>query len=156
MKNNLIRFFASGFYTSYSSFIPGTTGTIPALLIAYFLLGPVENAMLIAAVIMTALSVWIATLAEELYGHDAKRIVVDEWAGMFIALILVPYSVLNYLIAFVAFRLLDAVKIFPANVAERLPKGWGVTADDVVAGIQANLVTHLAIYLLSRFGFQSF
>ena len=70
---------------------------------------------------------------------------------MFITLILVPYSLLNYTIAFVAFRGFDAVKIWPANVAENLPRGWGVTADDVVAGIQANLFTHLIIYIINSY-----
>jgi phosphatidylglycerophosphatase A len=80
-------------------------------------------------------------------GHDAKKIVIDEWAGMMISLIMIPYSLTNYILAFLAFRALDAVKFFPANVAERLPRGWGVTADDVVAGIQANLLTQLLIYV---------
>jgi phosphatidylglycerophosphatase A len=147
MKRFLIKFSASGFYSSYSPFIPGTTGTVPAWLVAFFLLGPIDYAMPIAAVIMTIISVWLAGVAEKVYGHDAKRIVVDEWAGMFIAVVFIPYSLANYLIAFIFFRGFDWFKIFPANVAEKLPRGWGVTADDVVAGIQANLLTHLAIYV---------
>jgi phosphatidylglycerophosphatase A len=103
--------------------------------------------MPIAAVIMTIISVWLAGVAERVYGHDAKKIVVDEWAGMFIAVAFVPYSLPNYIMAFIFFRGFDWFKIYPANVAERLPRGWGVTADDVVAGIQANLLTHLAIYI---------
>jgi len=68
---------------------------------------------------------------------------------MFISLLMIPFSFTNYLIAFLAFRALDAVKFFPANDAEKLPKGWGVTADDVVAGIQANLLTRLIIFLFA-------
>ena len=103
------------------------------------------------AVAFTIISVWLAYEAEQVYGHDAKKIVIDEWAGMMITLILIPYSLTNYLIAFIAFRGFDAIKIFPANVAERLPGGWGVTADDIVAGIQANLSTLLAIYILNNY-----
>ena len=150
MKNKLIKFFASGFYTSYSKIYPGSTGTIPALIIAV-LLGkycPYEHAMLIMAVLFTIISVWLATLAEGVYGHDSKQIVIDEWAGMFIALLFVPYSLLNYIIAFVAFRGFDAIKIYPANIAEKLPRGWGITADDVIAGVQANLLTQIIVYLI--------
>ena len=150
-KSSLIKFFASGFYTSYSKIVPGTTGTVPAWLIAYFAVGDNIRIIIIGAVALTIISVWLASAAENVYGHDAKKIVIDEWAGMFITLILVPYSLLNYTIAFVAFRGFDAVKIWPANVAENLPRGWGVTADDVVAGIQANLFTHLIIYIINSY-----
>lgn len=150
-KTSLIKFFASGFYSSYSKIYPGTTGTIPAWLIAYFLIGGSSTAVIVAAIILTIISVWLASLAEDVYGHDAKKIVIDEWAGMFITIILLPHSLLNYFIAFIAFRGCDAVKIWPANIAEKLPRGWGVTADDVVAGIQANLLTHLIVYIINSY-----
>jgi len=146
---HIIKFFASGFYTGYSPLIPGTTGTIPAWLIAYFLIGPNQVSLWIAAILATVLSVYLATIAEPIMGHDSKKIVIDEWVGMFITLILIPFSFMNYIIGFLAFRALDAVKFFPASDAEKLPKGWGVTADDVVAGIQANLLTRLIIYLFA-------
>ncbi|SYZ74460.1 Phosphatidylglycerophosphatase A [Candidatus Zixiibacteriota bacterium] len=150
IKNGLIKFFASGLYSGYSPFIPGTTGTIPAWLLAYFWLGHSQTTLWIGAIVLTAASVVLASLAEPLLGHDSKKIVIDEWAGMAIAVLLVPLSLVNYIIAFVAFRGFDAVKIFPAGRAENLPRGWGVTADDVVAGIQANILTQLIVYLLGR------
>ena len=150
-KNFFIKFFASGFFSSYSPTVPGTTGTIPCWLIAFFLVRGDQTIVISLAIAFTIISVWLANLAEGVYGHDAKKIVIDEWAGMMITLIMIPYSFINYLIAFVAFRGYDAIKIFPANVAERLPGGWGVTADDVVAGIQANLSTWLAIYILNHY-----
>nr|MBN2278539.1 phosphatidylglycerophosphatase A [candidate division Zixibacteria bacterium] len=150
-KNSIIKFLASGFYCSYSKIVPGSTGTIPAWLIACFFLKGHETATIMAAVAATVISVFLAGEAEKIYGHDAKRIVIDEWAGMFITLILVPYSLLNFGLAFIYFRLLDAVKIWPANAAERLPRGWGVTADDVVAGIQANLLTQLTVYIINHY-----
>jgi phosphatidylglycerophosphatase A len=150
-KNSLVKLFASGFYSSYSPIVPGTTGTIPCWLIAYFLVAGDQTVVISLAVAFTVLSVWLSFMAEDIYGHDAKKIVIDEWAGMMIALILIPYSLVNYLIAFIAFRGFDAIKIFPANVAEKLPGGWGVTADDIVAGVQANLSTLLAIYILNHY-----
>jgi len=148
MKDTMIKMLATGFYTGCSGFIPGTTGTIPAWLIAWFLLRGDLVWLGIATVVMTALSVILASAAEPILGHDAKKIVVDEWVGMFIALLFVPYSLLNYLIAFVAFRGFDAIKIYPANIAEKLPRGWGVTADDVIAGVQANLLTQIIVYVI--------
>lgn len=70
---------------------------------------------------------------------------------MFVALLFVPYSLINYVIAFFAFRFFDVVKIPPARQLERLPGGWGVTMDDIAAGIHANLATQLAIYILNNY-----
>ncbi len=151
MKNNFVKLVASGLYSGYSPIIPGTTGTVPAWLIAYFLIGDNPLILFITFVVTSFISVWSATLAESIYGHDAKKIVMDEWAGMFLTLMFVPFSLTNYLIAFVVFRVFDVLKIPPASQAEKLPKGWGVTMDDVVAGVQACFCTNLIIFLMERF-----
>jgi len=150
--SGLIKFIASGLYTSYGKrFYPGSRGTIPAWLIAYFLVRGNQTALYILAAVFTVLSVVIANEAEKIWGHDSKKIVTDEWAGMMITLIAVPYSLLNYFIGFVIFRLADGIKVFPADRAERLPRGWGVTADDIVAGIQACLITHAIIFAINKY-----
>ena len=146
MKNWLTKCFATGLFTGYSPTVPGTVGTLPAWLIAWFIIGDNQSLLIAGTVVMTMASVWLATLAEPLFGHDAKKIVIDEWAGMFVSLLLIPYQWEYYLLAFAAFRVFDVLKIPPAAQAERLPRGWGVTADDIVAGIQANLVTQAAIW----------
>lgn len=150
-KAHFVKLIASGLYSGYSPTVPGTTGTLPALALAWFLVGQNDTAMIITALIMTGLSVWFASEAEALFGHDAKKIVIDEWAGMFIALLFLPYTWQCYLLAFVAFRLFDVLKILGAAQAEKLPRGWGVTADDVVAGIQANLFSQAVIYFFPAF-----
>lgn len=150
-RAKLIKFLASGLYSGYSPTFPGTTGTLPALALAWFWIGQDNSAMIITTILMTGLSVWLATEAEALFGHDAKKIVIDEWAGMFIALLFLPYNWKCYLLAFVAFRIFDVIKILGAAQAEKLPRGWGVTADDVVAGIQANLFSLAMIYFFPTF-----
>lgn len=150
MKDFIIRITATGLYSGYSPFVPGSVGTIPAWLIAVlFIRG--STVVLVPVIVVTFfVSVWAATGAEKLFGHDARKIVIDEWAGMFLAILFLPYSLLNYTIAFVAFRILDAIKIPPAAQAEKLPAGWGVTMDDIVAGIQANIVTQIVIVIIAR------
>ncbi len=150
-KGTIVKAIASGFYSGYSPIVPGTTGTIPAWLIAYFIIRADPVILPVAAIITLLFSVYISGKAEPILGHDAKKIVIDEWAGMFVTLVVVPFSLLNYVIAFLSFRALDAVKFFPANAAEKLPRGWGVTADDLVAGIQANLLTHLIVFVLGGY-----
>lgn len=144
--------FATGLGTGYSPLTSGTVGSVPPLLIAYYFFGGDTLTLSIVAVVTTIASVYFADQAENLFGHDSKMITIDEFAGMFITVILVPVTWKNYLIAFIAFRVLDVVKIPPARQAERLPGGWGVTLDDVVAGIQACFVTHGIIWAANHYG----
>ncbi len=151
MKNFLIKFFASGLFSGYLKPFPGTWGTIPAWLIAWFLLKGDPTLMWGAAILSTIFSIAIASLAEPLMGHDSRKIVIDEWAGMFISLLFVPYSWQMYVGAFVAFRAFDVVKIWPARQLESLPSGFGVTMDDVAAGIQTVLFVQIVIYVTGLF-----
>ena len=151
-RNFLVRLVASGFYTGYSPLVPGTVGTVPAWLIVYFVVGGHTLALGTAAGVVVLVSVWLAGKAELEFGHDARKIVIDEWAGMFLAVLFVPYSTVNYVIAFAAFRFFDVVKFPPAAQSEKLPGGWGVTMDDVVAAIQANIVTQVIVWLVARQG----
>ncbi|MCP4706089.1 MAG: phosphatidylglycerophosphatase A [candidate division Zixibacteria bacterium] len=151
--DNLIKFLASGFYSSYGKKIPipGTRGTVPIWLIAFFLIKGNQPVTIGLAIIITILSIYLSGKAEKFWGHDAGRIVIDEWAGMMITLILVPYSLINYIAAFIFFRITDVIKIPPARNAEKLPGGWGITIDDVVAGIQANILTHIFVYIMNNY-----
>ena len=56
---------------------------------------------------------------------------------MSVTLLGIPVGWGGAVLGFLAFRLFDIVKPFPARAAERLPGGWGVMADDVVAGVYA-------------------
>ncbi len=150
MPNWLTKILATGFGTGYAP-IAGTVGTIPAWGIGWFLLGSDQVTLTLAAIGMIFLSVYVATAAEPIFGHDAKSIVIDEWAGMWVTFIFLPHTLSAYVIAFFAFRLFDVIKLFPAAQAEKLPRGWGITMDDVVAGIQANIATQLILILMAKF-----
>ncbi len=152
----LIRVIATGLYTGYFPIVPGTIGTIPAWIIAWFWLGRDNVTLLIATIITIAVSIWAASQAEPILGHDSKKIVIDEWAGMFISLVFLPYRLDVYAAGFIFFRFYDVIKPFPAGYSERYPGGWGVTLDDLFAGIYANLTCWICILALTRlhwFGF---
>ena len=57
------------------------------------------------------------------------------------------------IIGFLAFRVFDILKPQPARNLEKIPNGWGIMLDDVIAGIYANIVTQLAWFLWVRMGF---
>jgi phosphatidylglycerophosphatase A len=151
MKKQFVTFVATGAWSGLIPWVPGTFGTIPAWLIAFFFIKGSILWMIAAAVVTLFISVWAAGEAEKQFGHDARKIVIDEWAGMFVALIFVPFSLTNYMIAFVAFRFFDVVKLPPASQWEKLPGGWGVTMDDIAAGVHANIVTQVIALVIRMY-----
>lgn len=74
---------------------------------------------------------------------------MDEIVGMWISLFFVPFTPANVVAAFLLFRGMDIVKPYPAADLEHLPGGWGIMADDVMAGIYANLVLQVGLRALA-------
>ena len=154
----LVRFLATGAYLGYSPIAPGTAGAFGCAVLLWFVLPEVTPtapplavlSVLVSVVAFVCLSIWAAAAAEPCFGKDSGRIVIDEFAGMVITLILLPKSLFVFGAGFLLFRVLDIVKPFPAGRAESLPGGWGVVMDDVVAGIYANVL--LRLMLLVRGG----
>jgi phosphatidylglycerophosphatase A len=83
---------------------------------------------------------------------DPSPVVIDEVAGTWLALALVPSSTLlaspvaTVLIAALAFRVFDIAKPWPISWLERLPGGVGIMADDLAAGLLAGMLTVAAIH----------
>ncbi|HDH03798.1 MAG TPA: phosphatidylglycerophosphatase A, partial [Actinobacteria bacterium] len=109
----------------------GTVGAALAMVIVFALMPAGWVAQLGAALIVSALSVWSSQqFADE---GDPGWIVIDEAAGAMVATI--GLGVLPAFVAFAIFRIADITKRFPGVAyAERFPGGWGITADDLVAG----------------------
>ena len=133
----------------YAPVAPGTFGSAAGLLLFWAVRATgslaVEAAVLLA---VTAVGVAAATRAESAVGRrDPGLIVIDETAGMLLTLAAVPVGPAGAAVGFLAFRLFDIVKPFPARRAERLPGGWGVMADDLVAGLYAQALLRLLLWL---------
>ena len=138
----LILFFATGAGAGYAPRYPGTIGSLVGLLLYWPLSYLPLTTYLITVLGFIFLAAWVSTIAEVLLGQkDSQKIVIDEVVGILVTLALVPYSIKSILIGFVLFRLLDIWKPFPVRLCQdRLPGGWGVVGDDVMAGIYANLI----------------
>jgi phosphatidylglycerophosphatase A len=147
MKNRLIKLGCTFFFAGYFPIAPGTFASLITLAIIWFLIPPVFYILLPAGIGLVFLSVWLATRAEEFFGKDGSPIVIDEVAGMVISLLFVSKDILSFAGAFLLFRLFDIIKPPPARSVEKLKGGWGVTLDDVIAGIYANLSLQLILYL---------
>ena len=83
------------------------------------------------------LGVWSSGACEVFWGHDPGRVVIDEIVGMLITLVFLVPSAKTLIAGFLLFRFFDIVKPPPIRLLEKLPGGWGVMMDDVLAGIYA-------------------
>jgi phosphatidylglycerophosphatase A len=111
----------------------------------------------LAIVVVVAAGVWSGGVAERHFGRtDPGQVVIDEVAGMLVTLFLNPVGWLGAVVAFVLFRAADIVKPFPARRFERLPGGFGIMADDVMAGVYANLALRVCIWASGHLAIWSF
>jgi phosphatidylglycerophosphatase A len=134
---------ATGFGSGLSPVAPGTAGTLVAIPLAMLLpAGFFAQAVAIAAV--TVLAIWSAGVTAERLGlKDPGQIVVDEIAGYLVTVAFLPATWRTLAAAFVLFRLFDIAKPPPCRWAETLPGGLGIVADDLMAGVYANLVIRI-------------
>jgi phosphatidylglycerophosphatase A len=156
-KDFIVRFLASGGFVSYvPAYVTGfkkftgsgMAGTLVALALVPFL-PEGRTAFALFCLGFLPFSIWIAGLASDSYGtHDDPRIVIDEIIGYWTALLFLERTPFNLLAAFVFFRALDTLKPWPIKKLENsLQGGFGIISDDVLAGLEANLLTRLAAAL---------
>ena len=157
-QHGLVRFVGTTFYSGYiTSKAPGTIGSLVALG-GYFLLTITGfNSLLPHCVVILSafiLSVWAGNHAECFNGqHDPKELNMDEVCGQMVAFL--PLTIHHesglgqMLIAFILFRAFDIFKPFPVSYFDRnFKNGWGVTLDDVIAGLYAVIILE-GIYMFT-------
>jgi phosphatidylglycerophosphatase A len=127
---------------------PGTFGSAVGLVLWWLL----PSSIMVQTVVIMAvfgLGAWSGGVAERHFGRvDPSEVVIDEVVGMWMTLWMNPVGWVGAIGAFVAFRIADILKPFPANRLERLHGGLGVMADDAMAAVYANLVLRAALILL--------
>ena len=108
--------------------------------------------MIVLAVAASTGCVAFGRFTEEAFGRkDPPQCTLDEWAGQGVALLLLPRGThlvqwgIIAAVAFGAFRIFDIIKPPPARSLERLPHGWGILADDLVAGVYANILAQVLL-----------
>ena len=138
----LIKFIATGFYTGYTPIAPGTAGSLIGVIIYLGMHRLPWPWYLLILVALSLFGVWISNKATSYFfkEKDNKRIVIDEIIGFLIAMFLIPFEFKFILAAFIIFRVIDIIKPFPIRRLEKLPGGWGVMCDDLLAGVYANLI----------------
>lgn len=145
-----VQFLAFGFGSGLSPKAPGTVGTLAAVPI-YFLVADWPLWAYSLLVLVAALAgVWICQRAsDQLQVHDHPGIVWDEFVGYWITMWAVPAEGLWMVIGFAVFRVLDIAKPWPISHLDRQVKGgFGIMIDDILAGVMACGVLHVALWVL--------
>ncbi|MEE9539603.1 MAG: phosphatidylglycerophosphatase A [candidate division NC10 bacterium] len=146
LSDRLVVAIATGVYVGYLPPAPGTLGSLLGLL----LLWPLKPGTVQVLVTLFLIGVGIVVAdqaARVIGGQDPPAIVIDEIAGIAVATLLLPPQVQERVVAFVIFRVFDVIKPFPARQAERLPGGFGIVGDDLIAGLYTNLLVRLWLLL---------
>lgn len=145
MKNKLANWVSTVLKIGYLPFAPGTWGSLAALGLWFLIVEMTSTITFIALIsIIFALGVYVSSVTERhLDEKDPSVIVIDEWVGQWIALLFLPKSLLLGLTAFALFRLFDIWKPYPIKTLAKMPSGWGIMLDDVLAGIYALLVINV-------------
>jgi phosphatidylglycerophosphatase A len=166
----LTRLVATGLFVGYIPWASGTFGSLVGVLF-YLIPGaddpPVLVAMILAGMVVGTTAAYRVAKAEgnrlagtaeitkrlfqpgSTHSADPSIVVIDEIVGMWISLLWLPKTVIAIALAFVLFRIMDVLKPEPAQMMERLPYGFGIMLDDVIAGIYANLASHTILYILT-------
>lgn len=126
----------------------GTVAAIVTALIWYVAVAVPDSGIAIGAVLLVIVyGIWAGNVVEKKWGKDSSKVVIDEVAGMLVALLFIPVTVLNVFVALVLFRFFDILKPLLIRRLEKLPGGWGVMGDDVLAGIYSNIVLQVLLLL---------
>jgi phosphatidylglycerophosphatase A len=147
-----IKLFATFFFSGYLPKAPGTWASGFTAIILYFIWPPEWYIQILLIGAVYFIGVWFAGRAEQYFGHDGHRIVIDETAGQMTALFMAPRNPLVYFVAFLLFRVFDIIKPPPARQWESYRGGWGVMADDIAAGAYAAVLLNFFLALLARWG----
>lgn len=153
--NRTLLLIATFFNIGRMPLAPGTWASMVTML-TYYIINPyLESfwAKIISLIIIFLIGIPAAGYAERYFKKkDPGQCVIDEVAGQMVCLIFIPYSFAYYLAAFFIFRFFDIIKPFPIRYIERIPRGFGIMVDDIIAGLYTvSLLKLLVILKLTLF-----
>ncbi len=159
MRDFIKRMLATGLGTGYGPIAPGTWGALGASAVYLLIVWLTGADPVVVPIVLVALTIaWgaatVATghFAEKTWGKkDPGRVTADEWAGQFLTFLFVPMGMgwrewyVVTAVGFGLFRLTDTLKPPPAWRIQKVPYGWGILLDDLIAAVYANLIAQLLL-----------
>jgi len=146
--SGLLKNIATLGFIGYLPVAPGTFGTFVALLF-FALVKPSLPLHVFLLIFVTTIGIFASSRAEEILNEkDSSHIVIDEFAGYALSVLFLPHTLSSLVVSFLLFRFFDILKPLPIRWMERtIPGGFGIMADDLVAGVYTNIVMHAWILL---------
>jgi len=158
------RLLASCFGLGRLPVAPGTWGSLPPAavfaLLYYFGVPAVLISIVMAALALAGAVVCVKFAPAVIVATgkaDPREVVADEFAGQAITFLAIPFLVMDTVstsqiwttavLGFLLFRLFDVAKPWPIRKLEKLPEGWGVLLDDLLAGVYAAIVLQICFRL---------
>ncbi len=130
-------FFCSGFGVGRFPIIPGTLASLAILPVIWFIKQNYSTQILICGIVIYYLLSYffLKKILKDSKNKDPSYVVCDEYIGQSIALIFCEQKLIDYIISFLLFRILDIKKPFPINYFDNQKSISGVLLDDVIAGL---------------------
>ena len=144
---------ATGLGVGFAPVAPATVASFVVALLLVPAIGHVSTLVWgLAVLALLPIAVWSSGEAEKSLGTDAKPIVIDEVVGMLVGgfgVAMGSRPLVTLALLFVLFRVFDIWKPLGIHRSQRLPGGWGVVVDDVLAGALTNVVLRVLVRWLS-------
>jgi phosphatidylglycerophosphatase A len=138
--NFVVKIIATFGLTGYFPIFPATFASFVFILLYLFVPGGEVLAHPVVCAVTLIVSIPVSTRMERQYGNDPSCVVIDEVVGMQAILVWSSgVGVWGGLIAFFLFRIFDVLKPFPVDRSQKLPGGWGIVVDDLLAGLYARV-----------------
>jgi phosphatidylglycerophosphatase A len=149
MRKFAVKILSTFFYVGYLPLIPGTFASLAGLGVFYL----IRNDPVVYAawtLVVVALGFLITGEAERIFGvKDCRYIVIDEVAGVLLALMFIPNDIRLVIAGFIIFRIFDTLKLYPAGRLQHLRGSLGVMCDDITAGLYTNIILQIVLRLAS-------
>ena len=148
MRNNisgsLIKLISSVFYIGYSPFLPGTLASLAGFLAYVFFIRGNTVGHLGTVIICTVIGFVLSDKAEKIFKRkDARQIVIDDFNGMLIGMLFLPYNLKLAVIGFIVFRVMDGLKPYPIYKIDKWKGALGIMGDDILAGVYTNIILQI-------------
>jgi phosphatidylglycerophosphatase A len=146
-----VLFVATGGGIGFAPVVPGSFGSLWGPVVVWWLRHPdlPGFAYAVLAAVLIAVGVPICTAgARALHRHDPAPVVFDEIAAFPIVFAAVEINLATAIIGYLWFRIFDITKPWPVRRLERLPRGFGIMADDLAAGVYAGAALWLTVRVI--------
>ena len=139
MRRSLVIFLASAGWVGKIPLVPATAAS--ALLCTVILWVGDPTSVAVVAAVSATLGLLLARSAVDAFGRsDPREFVLDELAGMSLALLFLPITIPIVVTGFLVFRFLDVVKPLGIRALDGMDHPTGIVWDDLLAGAYTNLV----------------